>query len=127
MGYALIWVEALVAALFAVALAAAWTARGSLARSLWIALVWLAIVLPIGLGTYASVNLPAHTGEQIRTTWFTYLLTWLAGFAVGSFFVVWQALHRPAVGLERAAAGWPRWRLWLGLFASVLALGLSIW
>jgi hypothetical protein len=127
MGYALIWVEVLAVALFALALAASWTARGSLARAPWLVLVWLAVVLPAGLGTYASVNLPAHTGEPIRTTWFTFLVTWLVGFVVGSVFLVWQALHRPAVGLARSAASWSRGRLWLGFAVALLALGLTVW
>jgi hypothetical protein len=127
MGHALIWVEALAAALFALALATAWTARGHLGRALWVMLVWLLIVSPAAFLTYASVNLPAHTGEPIRTTWFTFLLTWLVGFAVGSVFVVWQGLHRPEVGLARSAANWSRLRLWLGFAGSLAALALTVW
>lgn len=127
MAYALIWIESLAIALFALALAVRWAARGSLVRVARVVLVWLVIFAPAAFGTYASWNLPLHEGGPIRTTWFTFLLTWLVGFAVGSVFVIGSGLRRSAPGLTRSAAEWPRRRLWLGFAGALGALGFTIW
>jgi hypothetical protein len=127
MGYALIWAEGLAAALFGLALAAAWAARGGAARRLWAAIVYLVYSAAAGLLVTATFRLYSRGGPPVRTTWFPYSLTWLAAFVALGAFLLWRGLRRGEPGLAPPAAAWPRRRLWLGFGGAALALGLTFW
>jgi hypothetical protein len=126
MGFALIWSEGLAVALVAVALATAWTARGSRARVVGLAFIFLlffsaAVALVVATGA-------AYTeyGEIVRTTWFFYSLTWLVAFTAGGLLLIRQGLRHVDAKPARSAA-WPLGKLSLGFAGMVLAFGFTFW
>lgn len=127
MGFALIWAEGLAVALFSLALATAWTARGRLARALWIAVVYLLFFGAAAALVVATFEVHRVYGALVRTTWFSYSLSWLVAFTVISVLLLRRGMRRPEPGLARAAASWPRRNLWLGFGGAMLALGFTFW
>jgi hypothetical protein len=127
MGYALLWVEGLTVALLCLALAASWAARGSPLRALWPAAVGLSFALLAALAAHATGWWQKDWGRHLPTDLFWYSLSWLVAYLVASYALLRYASHRPAVGVARAGAGWPRGNLWLGLGGSALAFGLTLW
>jgi hypothetical protein len=127
MGYALIWSEGLAVALLSLALATAWAARGGRIRALWVAAIGLAFFGSAALLVKLTGDVYVHYGTLARAPWFLYTLTWLAAFTVTGVWLLRNGSHRPAPGLARPAASWPRGKLWLGLGGAVLALGFTFW
>jgi hypothetical protein len=128
MGFALIWSEGLMVALLGLALAAAWLARGRAVRALWVACVFLVFFIPAAaaaVGTYGIAS--SESGRWLRTSWFPYAGTWLVAYTLLGALLVRHGLRRPQPGLARSAATWPRARLWLGIGAAALALGVTFW
>src|SRR5262249_33109166 len=122
-----IWSEGLAVSLLSLALATAWAARGSAARWLWAAVVFLVFLLPAGALVLATHEVSLWYGNLVRTTWFYYSLSWLVAFSGLGVFLLWHGLHRTGAGLARPGAAWPRGKLWLGFGGAVLAFGLTFW
>src|SRR5262245_4600071 len=127
MGVALIWVEGLAVALFTLALAIAWAARGTVFRWLWAAVVYLVFFGASGFLSYATFNGYSNHGPLLRSTWVTYTTAWLTTFAFLGGFIMWTGFRRQGAGLGRPASTWPRRGLWLGFAGSVLAFGFTVW
>jgi hypothetical protein len=129
MGFALIWSEGLAVALMSVALATAWAVRGRGARVLWVVVVYAVFfgaAAVIVLSTYGIYS-RAYYRNSVRTTWFYYALTWLVAFTALSAWLLRRGWKRPAPGLSRPAATWPRGTLWLGFAGAVVAFGFTFW
>jgi len=126
-GYALIWFEALVVALLALALATAWAARGSRIRALWPALFFFTVVAIGAFLVLFTDSSQSQWENSLRTSWQTFCVSWLAAYAVFSVFLWIWGRRRLGPGLARAATAWPRANLWLGFGAALIALGLTIW
>jgi hypothetical protein len=127
LGYALIWVEGLAAALLCLALAAARAASGSIFRVVEMIVVFLTFS---GLGAVATLGtgaLLSRGGPFLSADRFVYSLSWLLVYLVASVVLFRRAFHRPAPGLARAGADWPRGKLWLGFGGTVLAFGFTFW
>lgn len=128
MGQAVFWAEGLAVALLALALALRWlAARPSVVRAAWAALVFLAFAGPAALAAHAFAPWQRAYGGRLATDLFAYSLSWLAAFALASAWLTRRALRRPEAGLGRAAGGWPRKELCLGLGGAALALALTLW
>jgi hypothetical protein len=127
MGFALIWVEGLAVALLSLALAIAWASRGRALRWLWVAVVYFVFFLAADVVVLATFEVYSHEGHLVRTSWFYYSLAWLLAFVLLSIIWVRRGLRRSEPGLARAAASWPRGKLWLGLAGAVVAFGLTFW
>lgn len=127
MGIALIWIEGLAFALFALALAIGWSARGHWLRWLWPVAITFAFVAAAGLVLAQYHATDDEDSRLIRTPWATYAVTWLTAFLASSFFLTWHGRKRPEPGMKRPAAAWPRRRLWVGLGVSLLALAFTGW
>jgi len=125
MGFPLLLLESLAAAICVLALAIAWAARGHWLRWLWPAVVFALFAAPTGMIVLQYLDLPE--GRLIRTPWFTYTLSWLAAFAACGLTLAGFGVRRPGPGLSRNASGWSRRRLWLGLAGSFLALAFTFW
>jgi len=128
MGFALIWSEGLAVGLLSLALATAWAVRGRGARGLWVAVVYVVFfgaAAVIVQGTYYIHSRAYYV--VVRTTWFYYSLTWLVTFTALSVWLLRRGLKRPAPGLARPAATWPRGNLWLGFAGAVVAFGFTFW
>src|SRR5262245_1477012 len=99
MGIALIWLEGLAVALFGLALATAWAARGRIVRAIWLAFVFLLFLAPSLFLTYATFNGYENNGPLLRTTWIPFTLSWSVAFVFLCLFLMWSGFRRPAPGL----------------------------
>ena len=114
-------------ALFAVALATAWSA--------WRSRCWLRpglpglVALPFGLagGLLALLTGKLHqeAPEFLLTDWFWYTLSWVVLFVLGAVFLIFRGLRR--VGDEPAGRHWARGKLAAGLAGAVLLLAMTFW
>jgi hypothetical protein len=124
MGYALIWTEALVAALLFVALLTALLARWRL-RFLAGFLSVLAVVLLLtcaGGVTYVAGYL--YFNGYSETNWFAYTLSWTLMFLLGSAELVRRGRRSGGEGAGPAARAWSRG--WLALACGMMLIVLSI-
>ncbi|HEV3117608.1 MAG TPA: hypothetical protein VGY58_11170 [Gemmataceae bacterium] len=119
MGYALIWIESLAAALLLVALVTAWSAWRS--RRLWqwagpillgLVLIALPAILTYGIGWLRYVR-------GMELPWFSYLLVWTIAFAVGALVVL-------VAGLRRRGEAGPAARFWSVSKLALTAAGLVL-
>jgi hypothetical protein len=135
MGYALLWIEAMAAALLLVALVAACSAR--------LAKRWVRVVLPTltaagpgGFSAYLTVGfrgLLLLEGTTMYRWLFWYAGSWTVGFAPAAAFIIYRALRAggaapTAEGTVRpAGAGWPRAKLAVAATAVVLLGATTVW
>jgi hypothetical protein len=127
-GYVLFWVEGMAVALLCLALAAAWAgARGSFFRVVGVMGVLLLFAGPAAFAAHATAPWQREWGKLLPGDLFVFFLSWLLVYLVAGVLLLWWAFRRPAPGMLRTAAGWPRGKLWLGLGGAVLALGLTFW
>ena len=127
MGFALIWSEGLAVALLSLALATAWAVRGRRVRALWVVVVYVVFIGVAAVIVLCTYGIHSHAYYVVRTTWFYYSFTWLIAFTVLSVWLLRQGLKRPATGLARPAATWPRTNLWLGFAGTMVAFGFTFW
>jgi hypothetical protein len=126
-GYALLWVEGMAVALLCLALAARAAAKGSVLRVAGTVAVFLIFAGLAALATHGTARWQSEYGKFLAADLFVYFLSWLLAYLVAAALLLRRAFQRPAPGLARAGAGWPRGQLWLGLGGAVLAWGLTFW
>ncbi len=128
MGCLLFWAEGMVVALLCLALVAAWAgARGSFLRVAGVIGVFLIFAGMAAFAAHATAPWQREWGKLLPADLFVYSLSWLLVYLVAATLLLWRAFRRPAAGMSRTAAGWPRGKLGLGLGGAVLALGLTFW
>ncbi|MBN1422452.1 MAG: hypothetical protein JXP34_26990 [Planctomycetes bacterium] len=123
MGIALIWIEALAAALLLVATAAALAARIRRPR-IRVALViaaWLVPFAPAVAATVLAGSLQFHS--RISPGRFGYTLSWTLAFAIAGVIVARKGLRRGA----DPATGWPAERLAIAFGAAAALLLMTFW
>jgi hypothetical protein len=120
MGYALIWMEGMAAALLAVALvtacAAHWPRRLG-QRVVPILLVTVLATLAVS-ATYVATAI--KFGAFQETDWFTYALSWTVLFTIGAVLILRRGLRASKPGGVSAAQAWSRSKLALALGGLVL-------
>jgi len=118
MGYALLWIESLAAALLLIAAATAYRALAPKHRHAQVLSV-LAVAVPLIIGAAETTGAAFLASMLIENNWLAYTAFWLICLLAGGGLVLWRGLRR-AEGV-RAAAAWPAARLAVG---SAVALGL---
>jgi hypothetical protein len=127
-GYVLFWVEGMAVALLCLALVAAWaSARRFFWRVAGVIGVFLVFAGTAAFAAHAVAPWQREWGRQLPADLFAYSLSWLVVYLVAAAVLLRRAFRRPGAGLPRAAAGWPRGKLALGLGGAALALGLTFW
>jgi len=123
MGYALIWVEGLAAAVLWVALGTVWGARRE-RRWLQLVVALAVALLPIALGGAAvagALSLKFEKHGTIATDWVYYSLSWLLALMTTTFVVVRRGLRRSGDDNAPTARSWSASRLAL-LIATAITL-----
>jgi hypothetical protein len=127
-GYVLLWVEGMAFALLCLALAARWAASGRWAlRAAVPAVVWFLFAALGAFAMHATAAWQSDYGRHLSSGPFGFFLSWLLVYLAASLLLLRRGFRRPAPGLARTGAGWPRKQLWLSLGGTVLALGLTFW
>ncbi len=120
MGYALLWIESLAAALVGTAAVLSLSARCE--RKLWRRLLpTLAALVPLGLGVAAAVFARVLEANQMGAGWFVYAASWTAAFAIGAGVMARAGLSSIGQPEDPAARAWPSARL-ATAFAAILVL-----
>jgi thiol-disulfide isomerase/thioredoxin len=127
MGFALIWSEGLAVALLSLALATAWAVHGRRARGLWVVAVYVVFFGAAAVVVLSTYGIHSRAYYVVRTTWFYYSLAWLVVFTTLSAWLFRRGLKRPAPGLARPAATWPRANLRFAFAGAVVAFGFTFW
>jgi hypothetical protein len=121
MGYALLWIESLAAAILAVAAAVAWASRFS-RRGLRRGLPVAAAVLLLAAGVAAcAVAWLLRRYFVIVPDWLPYALSWTLVFAALAALVLWRG------GRGEAAAAWSAGRLGVGCVVAAALAVLTFW
>jgi len=124
MGYALLWIESLAAALLLVAAATAYFAQ---ARKRWLGRIVLcvAVAAPLIIGALETTGAAVLAYALIEHNWLAYTVSWLICLLAGSGLVLWFGLRRTE-GL-RAAASWPAAKLAVGCAVAVALHLITFW
>ncbi len=120
MGYTLIWIESVAAALLLVALLTACTARWQRWVGRFVVpgavvgiLIFVVGVFTIGVGVLQSTG-------AVTTRLFIYVLSWTLVVFLGWMVILLRGLRKPAAELLPVAAGWPLGRLAIALGVVVI-------
>lgn len=125
MGYALIWVETLAAALLLVALVTAGAARWPRSRGQRVVPVLTVLLLAAVAAAAAFVAGYLKFGTRVETIPFAYTLSWALAFAAGAAAVLHGGLRPAEKEAAPAARSWSRGRLALALAAVVVLSGIT--
>jgi hypothetical protein len=124
MGYALMWVESLTAALLLQALVTACAARWRRFTRTFASIVMAIAILTLAVGVTLVVSF-LRFAVFILSAPFPTVLTWTVGFAVGAVWVVRMGLKRHKDDGTPAARSWPRGRLALATAAALIVNGIT--
>jgi hypothetical protein len=126
-GYALIWLEFLVAALLWIILVTAWVSRR---RSRWVRMVVVALATLVPLAPVvvcAILSTMGFVGATIWWGWLVYVTAWILALAAGAVVVAVKGLRSgEAKGSVRASL-WPRGSLALALAVAALLAMMTFW
>lgn len=126
MGYALLWVEVLAAAVLLAALGMTSVARRKgrpwrVASAAGMLLACLSPGLVMGFGAYLFTYI-----YLLLCPWLAYAASWTAVAAAACSLVLWRGLRTGADG-RPAALGWPRGRLALSTAGAVVLAVMTFW
>ena len=96
MGYALLWIESLAAALLLIAAATAYRAQASRPRLAQVLLV-LAVAVALFVGAAQTTGAAFLASMRIEHNWLAYALSWLICLLAGGGIVGWRAFEAPPV------------------------------
>ena len=124
MGYALMWLESLTAALLLQALVTACAARWPRYVRGFTSIVMGLALLALAVGVTLGVSLLRFGGRMLSAP-FPSVLAWTVGFAVGAVWILFGGLKRRNDDGTPAARNWPRARLALATAAALIVNGIT--
>jgi hypothetical protein len=124
MGYALMWVESLTAALLLQALVTACAARWRRSARTFVSIAMAMALLLLAVGVTLVVYF-LRFAVRMPSAPFPSVLTWTISFAVGAVWIIRTGLKRRKDDGTPAARSWPRGRLALATAAAVLVNGIT--
>ena len=124
MGYVLLWIESLTAALLLQALVTACAGRWERLTRAIVSIAMALTLLTLAGGVTFVVGFMRYA-FLMRAVPFLSVLTWTISFAVGAVWILWSGLKRRKDDGKPAARTWPRSRLALATAAALLVNGIT--